>query len=335
MAILLAIKQNIINGEYIYNIFDVLCRIYLSYYKRIRQKLNIREKDKIPIIFRMKNFYLSKRIPKLIPNTIKKYNSITTLNTSEADKKIWICWLQGEERMPDIVKLCYQSVKDNANGYKVQLVTEDWLNKNKIVSEDLMGKWHSKVIGNTLFSDVIRHELLSRRGGIWLDATCYVTQPISMKLLNYSYYSAKNLKKFPMWFQYIFTEEWTSYFLVSKKKSYTECFLRDALYEYWENHNYMLDYLLQNYIAKYGRENIKEIKDEYKLIPTNNQYIEEYGTKMNEVIDIKKFKKRKEVTSIFKLTYKNELKNSSKGEPTFYEYIKKRTSIGKCNNGNL
>ncbi len=38
---------------------------------------------------------------------------------------IWICWLQGEKEMPDIIRLCYDSVKKMSGSKIVQLITFD------------------------------------------------------------------------------------------------------------------------------------------------------------------------------------------------------------------
>ena len=39
--------------------------------------------------------------------------------------KIWICWFQGEDKAPDLVKKCIDSVRKHASGYDVIILTED------------------------------------------------------------------------------------------------------------------------------------------------------------------------------------------------------------------
>lgn len=334
MTILSAIKKNISNKEYIYNLIDIFCRIYLSFYTRIRPLFTMKEKGKLPLAYQIKNYYFSKRIQKLIPNSIEKYKTVKNLDLKQGKKIIWICWYQGQEKMPEVVKTCYQSVIKNSKDYQVKLIDEQWIISSNLISKNMIDKWKNKEIGDALFSDIVRHTVLSIEGGIWLDATCYLNKPLSDELLNYAHYSAKNLKKFPMWFQYIYTEEWTSYFLESKKNSYTESFLRDALLEYWNNHKYMIDYLLVNYIAKYGRENIETIRSEYEAIPPNNYFIEEYGTKMNQIYDEKLFEFQSETTDVYKLSYKYPVESMIEGKKTFYGYIKEKNAIDKHNYGN-
>ena len=39
-------------------------------------------------------------------------------------KKIWVCWLQGIDNAPPIVKTCYQSLKDNIADREIVFLTE-------------------------------------------------------------------------------------------------------------------------------------------------------------------------------------------------------------------
>ena len=38
---------------------------------------------------------------------------------------IWFCWLQGEEQMPEAIRLCYDSVKRRAGNRRVILITDE------------------------------------------------------------------------------------------------------------------------------------------------------------------------------------------------------------------
>ena len=41
-----------------------------------------------------------------------------------ATSPIWVCWWQGEKKMPDIVKACYSSICRHADNHPVILITE-------------------------------------------------------------------------------------------------------------------------------------------------------------------------------------------------------------------
>lgn len=78
---------------------------------------------------------------------------------------------------PQIVKLCIDSIRRNAGNHPVHLLDKSNY-KEFITLPD--GLEERMVNGNKLahLSDVIRFGLLSRYGGIWLDATIYVSKPI-------------------------------------------------------------------------------------------------------------------------------------------------------------
>lgn len=42
-----------------------------------------------------------------------------------ATSPIWVCWWQGEEQMPDIVKACYHSIQKHACTHPVILITSE------------------------------------------------------------------------------------------------------------------------------------------------------------------------------------------------------------------
>lgn len=62
-----------------------------------------------------------------IGETVKKYKSV--VNTESApipdDCPIWIMWWQGEDKMPPIVKCCYNSVLRNKGKHPVYLLSEN------------------------------------------------------------------------------------------------------------------------------------------------------------------------------------------------------------------
>lgn len=91
------------------------------------------------------------------------------------EKKIWICWLQGMENAPDLVKACYKSVQKHFDDYEINLVTSAYLRDYIDIPAYILEKWEKGIIPNTQFTDYIRTALLVEHGGIWLDATVLCT----------------------------------------------------------------------------------------------------------------------------------------------------------------
>ena len=72
----------------------------------------------------------------LIKETLKKnywHIILNFIDLSESKKvsfineksPIWVCWWQGEINMPNIVRICYESICANSGTHPVKLITKD------------------------------------------------------------------------------------------------------------------------------------------------------------------------------------------------------------------
>ena len=106
----------------------------------------------------------------------KNYNYTKDLPESDEHlrNKIWICWWQGIDNAPEIVKACVDSIKRYAGKYEVICITEenykDYVTFPKWVKE----KRKQNIISRTIYSDLLRMNLLATYGGIWIDSTFFV-----------------------------------------------------------------------------------------------------------------------------------------------------------------
>lgn len=117
--------------------------------------------------------YLWRRYKDLIVSPLKKHNIGTTI-----PKIIWICWLQGYENAPDIVKVCRKSVEYWAKDFEIRIVTAENMLKWVTLPNHIINKYLSNKMSFTHLSDVLRTCLLVEHGGIWMDATVLLTGPI-------------------------------------------------------------------------------------------------------------------------------------------------------------
>ena len=74
-----------------------------------------------------RNDYTLEFLEKFLSNEIAqlKKSKLDTTATLPADSAIWVCWLQGEENMPEIIKLCYRSLIRNKGMHKVTLISQN------------------------------------------------------------------------------------------------------------------------------------------------------------------------------------------------------------------
>ncbi len=91
-------------------------------------------------------------------------------------KRIWFLWYQGKNNMPEIVNMCYQSWCQMNKDFDVILLDKNNLKKYLELDQRIE---RNKNLSIQALSDIIRINLLSLHGGIWVDATCYCMRPIN------------------------------------------------------------------------------------------------------------------------------------------------------------
>lgn len=91
-------------------------------------------------------------------------------------KIIWICWLQGIENAPDLVKRCITSWKQNNPGWNIRVLDASSVGLYLDFSDyvDLA----EKTITAASLSDIVRILLLHEYGGVWVDATLFCNRPL-------------------------------------------------------------------------------------------------------------------------------------------------------------
>lgn len=104
---------------------------------------------------------------------------------------IWQFWAQGKEDMPDIVRVCINSVKRNNPHRQVILLTNENLNEYVQLPGFICKKYAEGKVSVQHFSDIIRTCLLFKYGGTWVDATIYMSDRIPDAIENSSFFVFK------------------------------------------------------------------------------------------------------------------------------------------------
>jgi len=110
---------------------------------------------------------------------------------SDPVKIIWQFWWQGEEAAPLIVRRCMESARRMCAGYQVILVDKDNIREYLDIPDFLVERFNGRE-GTGAFSDYVRFALLARHGGIWLDASEYMTGTIPDDIANATFYLASS-----------------------------------------------------------------------------------------------------------------------------------------------
>ena len=116
---------------------------------------------------------LSKRYSFVLDNFDKNYDNNTMQTQSN---KVWVCWFQGMDKAPSLVRRCYDSLCEKLVDREIVLITEDNMFNYVSFPDYIVEKWRDGEITHTHMTDLLRLELLIKYGGTWIDATVLCTR---------------------------------------------------------------------------------------------------------------------------------------------------------------
>lgn len=205
--------------------------------------------------------WLDKRYGKEADKAIAEYTDRCKI---QEDSPIWIFWWQGEKTMPPVVKSCYKSVLKNAEKHPVILITENNIKEYVDIPQYIYEKIKEKKITFTHFSDILRENLLYKHGGIWMDATIYMTAPFSKEMYNYEYYSIKGA--YEEW-------EWTGFFQAAGKGNVFAKAVSHLFNCYWKEYDCLITYLLIDCFLAVARRHSSVIDEMVNDLPQKDSSI--------------------------------------------------------------
>ncbi|MCL2597312.1 MAG: capsular polysaccharide synthesis protein [Paludibacter sp.] len=180
---------------------------------------------------------------------IDKFTAIPMKPQLVGQKIFWQFWHQGiDENTSKIVVECLNSVKKNSNGYQVILLTNETVWDYVSLPNFVFEKFSKNRFNYANLSDIVRLYLLSAYGGVWLDATIYLTNTIKEKMLNEDFFAfqrseiplsdAKIFRKFdPLYFSWNenFQIKMLNSFIIAKPNNKIIADLLSILLQYWKN----------------------------------------------------------------------------------------------------
>lgn len=211
---------------------------------------------------------------------------------------IWCCWLQGIEQAPEVVKACVRSLEKF--GREIRIITSENYADYVKLPQYIIRKWEEGIISNTHFSDLLRIELLAERGGLWIDATVYCSDPTEMKevledidLFAYSFAIRGEMAKFIMF---------DSWFLYAAVKNPIIEEIRQMLWDYWKNEDYLMHYFLFHICFSIC---CRRHEEEYRKIPVYSmEPCHILQQEMLESYSEKRWNQIMKMSGIHKITYK-------------------------------
>lgn len=227
---------------------------------------------------------------------------------------IWMCWFQGMENAPELVRKCYDSVIKNNSDKKVIVITSENMDNYVTFPDYIQRKWNQGLITYTHMTDLLRLELLIRYGGLWIDATVLCTGSAPHYFFDSDLFFFQTLKPGRDGHaSYI-----SSWLIEAKTNNKILIATRDLCYEYWKKNNSMWDYFLlhdfMSIVLDYYQEEWK------KIIPRDNATPHELLFRLFEDFDENVWDAIKQQTPFHKLSYKFNSAQLER-EGTYYKKI--------------
>ena len=229
----------------------------------------------------------------------------------ELKKIIWWCWLQGVENAPLLVKKCYDSLVLNMKDYDIRVITYDNLCEYTELPEYVYEKYKKGWITAANFSDMIRMDILSRNGGIWIDSTVLCTgnwlNPVIENSPLFFFQDTMSLTR---------TIAGSSWLIAAHANNPVICMTRDLMFEYWKNNKVAIHYYLVHLFFTMALQEFPEMKQSVPVYNNSSPHILVNELSFN--YDEERWEAITRMSQFHKLNYKKQY-NTSDG--TLYSQL--------------
>ncbi len=232
----------------------------------------------------------------------------------ENSKIIWTCWWQGENKAPDIVRACWRSWKKYiTNSYQIRVITKFNYMEYIDVPTYMIEKAEKGLMKVQYLADIIRMLLLYKYGGIWMDATVYLTDYLPVESISsfnlYTYHLPSN--------DYGSNTSWTIWFIAGKPGELLFRFIAESIAWYFKYNNASLFYLQPDYTISIACEKYPAICNKFDKVPIRSGNPSSLRRNLENQFDRKSYMRICKETSIHKLSW-----YGYRNIPgSFYEYI--------------
>lgn len=290
------------------------------------------------IINTIKKIYLEIFIPnrkirrilkgEIAKNYLKKYIKVVAKenkNTNSQlgdiqDYTIWQFWDKGIENAPEIVKKCVASIDKYEPNKRHIILNMENIKDYVEIPEKYYQLLKSGKMRMAHFSDILRTYLLIKHGGCWIDATVLLTDKLPSYVVNSDIFLFQNDIKSDMDGLNI-----ANYFIHSKPNNKLLLDQRDFLEKYWNDNNFVINYFFYLHGFTMLTSATKQNSELWDKVPfVSFMPVQHFQKKIMNRFNETQWKNIKAVTSIHKLSYKNDVLGLDKtlnSSETFYEKL--------------
>lgn len=235
-------------------------------------------------------------------------NDIVEKN-NEFPKIVWVLWQQGEAQMPETVKASVKTIKEFAerSGCEFHFLTDENILNYIKIPKDIIEKNKNKQLSSAAFADIVRASLLYEYGGIWMDATLFVSPYATLEMFEGEFFSLNHPPTHPEKMERTISDfKWSGYCLAGKKgRSYFR-HIRDIFIYFVLKCPMFIHYLMMDYfiLSEYeSNPEFKTIVDGLPILAPAERvlFLREYSDKF---FDEDEWEEVLKTTPIMKTTYK-------------------------------
>lgn len=258
-----------------------------------------------------KEIYIFKYINDNYKDIILRHGISSNIEQQTNEFPVWVFWAQGFENAPELVRMCYANLRKTYPN--VREITMNNFRDYVDIPDYIIKNLEAKNITYTNFSDILRCSLLRSWGGVWVDSTCWIANPMPERLKGCAFYSVKDFRDGSK-------ANWCAWVLgtnIINAKIFS--FAEDIFFEHFKTHKTIIDTYFIDFIFQFALTVFPDVAKAMKNLPYNSENRNDMHFMLNKPYNINEYNKLTSERWIFKLSYKTPWKRTdSNGNLTFY-----------------
>ncbi|MBQ0073385.1 MAG: hypothetical protein KBT34_04255 [Prevotella sp.] len=233
----------------------------------------------------------------------------------DLEGRIWFCWLQGLDHAPELVHACLKSLRSLPDTRVIVVDIDNY--RDYIEFPDyILEKYHKGYIPHANMSDMLRLALLSKYGGVWIDATVLCTysdvhREFWRSILDSDFYIYRYIKNGRV-------NGISNWFIAAKQGNVIVDEVLQLLYAYWKDYNCVVDYYMMHLFIGWSAKRHPEY---FRMMPKGNSYHAiMLGGALGKVYNEKAWNNLTDHVLFHKMTYRHTERAKSL-EGSYYNHI--------------
>ncbi len=235
---------------------------------------------------------------------------------------VWICRWHGLENAPDLVKKCVESIRRHFpdSMADIRIITFENYMRYVEFSQNVVDKFNSGKITEECLSDILQAQLLYRYGGLWIDASYFITDDRAQELLTRTGFYCQKSGKSDC--DDIIRGRWSWDLIMGNAGFELFGFVMEAFELYLASDSEFQDYFTVDYFIAIAYDNIQSVRNAIDVCPVNNPRFLELSEISNRIFCKERFDKISRDTYAFKMNCREDYRKSNiAGQPTFFGKI--------------